>query len=73
MVQVDSEDEFFLPDERVCVTVMNGKTDMLELNPRYSRFADLSEYVVNDENSAADIAKNLGIKVLAHHKDINYK
>ena len=73
MVQTDPEDEFFIPDKRLCVTVMNGKTDMLVSNHRYSHLADLSLYVADDENSAAEIAKNLGIKVLAHHRDINYR
>jgi len=29
MVEFHFEEEFFIPDERVCVTVMNGRTDLL--------------------------------------------
>ena len=49
MVEAYPEEEIFIPDERVCVTVMNGKTNLLKLNPRYERMADLSEYVAKDE------------------------
>jgi len=35
MVEANPEDEIFKPNARVCVTVMNGKTDLLVLNPRY--------------------------------------
>ena len=67
-----AEDEIFIPDVRVCVTVMNGKTDLLVLNPRYQGLADLSSYVTNDENFSVKIAQNLGATILQHHRDIDY-
>ena len=60
---VQANPEFFIPNERVCVTIMNGKTDLLILNPRHSGCADLSTFLANDEKSAVDIAKNLGMTV----------
>jgi hypothetical protein len=49
---VEAVEEIFIPDVRVFVTIMNGQTDQLVLNPRYQRLADLSSYVANDEKFA---------------------
>ena len=69
---VQSVPEFFIDDERICVTVMNGKYDLLKLNPRYERYIDLTEYLVKDEKYAIDIARNLGVTVFQHHWDLNF-
>ena len=55
---VEANPEFFIPDERVCMTVMNGKTDLLKLNPRYKKgYEDLSENLVVDEENVGELAK----------------
>ena len=44
MFEPNPEDEIFVPQARVCLTVMNGKTDMLVKNPRFSKgYEDLSQ------------------------------
>ena len=43
----------FRPEERVCVIVMNGKTDQLKLNPRNRHFSDLSEELDFNQTTAA--------------------
>ena len=68
------EDEIFVAEARVCVTVMNGKTDLLVLNSRYSTgYEDLTKYVAKDEKDAEEIAKNLGMTVWKQCRDINRK
>ena len=49
MVQSVPEEDF-RPTDRICVTVMNGKTHLLKLNPKYAdgRFADLTQFLNND-------------------------
>ena len=47
------QDETFIPDVRVCVTVMNGKTDLLILDDNYRSFFDISKALVKDEKLAA--------------------
>ena len=70
---VQSVPDRFIPGMRVCVTIMNGKTDLLKLSPKYANgYDDLSQYLVEDEENAIKIAKNLGVTVFKHHKDINW-
>ena len=42
MSEANPKDELFIPDVRVFISVMNGKTDMLIKNPRYIGYKDLS-------------------------------
>ena len=42
------------------------------MNSRHKGAADLTEFLVKDEQSVKEIAKNLGMKVLIHHRDIDY-
>ena len=65
------DDDTFVPDEGMCVTFMNGKTDLLALNPRYAGYEDLTQYVTEDEKIAAEIAKLLRMTV-KHYRDINF-
>jgi hypothetical protein len=68
------DDEIFRPDVRVCVSMMNGKTDLLVLNPRYSTgYADLTEYLAKDEKDVVEIAKNLGMTIWKQCRDIDRK
>ena len=69
---VQSVPEFFIDDERICVTVMNGKYDLLNRSPGYPRYHELTEYLVKDEKYAIDIARNLGVTVFQHHWDLNF-
>ena len=43
---VQSVPEFFIDDERICVTVMNGKYDLLRGSPGYGITIDLTQYLV---------------------------
>ena len=44
------DDDTFVPDKRICVIIMNGKTNLLVLNRRYAKgYADLTVYVAEDE------------------------
>ena len=60
-----------LDDERVCVTVFNGKADLLRLDYRYQNYFDQTEYFVEEEKYAKEIARNLGVTVSNHHWDVN--
>jgi len=64
--------DFFIDDERICVTIMNGRYDLLRLNPVYKNYIDLTEYLVKDEKIAIDIARNLGVTVFHHHWDLDW-
>ena len=73
MVEANPEDQFFIPDVRVCLTVMNGKTNLLQLNPLYKNgFEDLSQFLIEDEKNVAEIAKNLRMTIVKHHRDIDF-
>ena len=53
---------------------MNGKTDLLKLNPRYAdgRFKDLTQLLDNDQELIEQGAKNLGATIFKHYKNLNY-
>ena len=69
---VQSVPEFFIDDERICVTVMNGKYDLLRRCPGHEFIYELTEYLVNDEKYAKDIARNLGVTVFQHYWDLDF-
>ena len=54
------------------MSVFNGKTNLVRLNPRYSGAGDLTQFLVNDEKYLKKIAKSLGITVLMSKWDIDY-
>ena len=67
-------DDTFVPNKRICVIFLNGKTDLLVLNRRYAKgYADLTVYLADDEKNAKEIAKLLGMEVIIIHKDIDKK
>ena len=50
MVEADPHEDTFVPDKRICVIIMNGKTNLLVLNRRYAKgYEDLTVYVDEDE------------------------
>ena len=66
-------DDTFVPNKRICVIFMNGKIDLLVLNPRYARgYEDLTLYLNNDKKIAEDIARLLGMTVM-QYDDIDKK
>ena len=73
MVQSVPEEDF-RPTDRICVTIMNGKTDLLRLNQKYSdgRFADLTIFLNNDYRLAVQGAKNLGATILKHFENLDF-
>ena len=72
MVKPNFEDEIFIDDVRVFLTIMNGKTNLLVKNPRYSTgYADISQYVTSDETCAEEIAMNLRMTIFKQCKDID--
>ena len=71
MVEAYPNDDTFVPDQRICVTFMNGKVDLLVLNRRYAKgYSDITPYLINDERTAGEIAKLLGMTAM-HHRDID--
>ena len=74
MVEADPHEDNYVANRNLCVTIMNGKTDLLVLNPRYAQgCADLTVYVAKDEKTAKKIAKLLGMDVIIIHRDIDKK
>lgn len=72
MVEADSHEDTFVPDKRICVIIMNGKTNLLVLNRRYAQgYADLTVFLAEDEKTAKEIAKELGMDVIIIHNDID--
>ena len=72
MVEADPHEDTFVPNKRICVIIMNGKTNLLVKNRRYAQgYADLTVYVANDEQIAKEIAKELGMDVIIIHNDID--
>ena len=67
MVQSVPENKYVLDDERYCVSVFNGKTDLARLNPRHKGAGDLTECLVNDKKYLKEIAENLGMKASKHY------
>ena len=69
---VEAVAKHFKPDDRVCVTVMNGKTDLLKLNPRFKKgYDDLTKFLIIDEKLAIQGARDLGVTVFIQHRDID--
>ena len=53
------------------MTVFNGRADLLRLDYRYRNYLDQTEYYVEEEKYAKEIARNLGVTVSNHHWDVN--
>ena len=53
------------------MTVFNGRADLLRLDYRYRNYLDQTEYYVEEEKYAKEIARNLGVTVFQHHWDLN--
>ena len=69
---VEAVAKHFKPDVRICVTIMNGKTDLLKLNPRYKNgYDDLTEFLIDDEKIAVQGAKDLGVTFFNQHRDVD--
>ena len=53
---------------------MNGKTDLLKLNPRYAdgRFRDLTQFLDSDQLMAEEGAKSLGATIFKRYQNLNF-
>ena len=62
------------PTDILCITVMNGETHLLRLNPRYAdgRFRDLTHFLDSDQQLAEKGARNLGATIFKHYKNLNF-
>ena len=64
----------FRPTDILCITIMNGETHLLRLNPRYAdgRFRDLTHFLDSDQQLAEKGARNLGATIFKHYKNLKW-